>query len=541
MSDKNEEKPADKKEEKPAEPREVEERAQSGKDEDLPVPEARWTIMIYMASDNTLADYCLLALSELRLLQTENRVHVTVQLDPQDGRMRTQRMVINKKGKKQGAGSAGSPGMGALNAPDQDGKPGLARDVVKFDKGPLPGGKVPCPSSLRRQAAARVGRSSDETDTADPKTLFDFISWAVDNCPAQRYMLVLAGHSAGVEDGFLMKDENPPGSMSFEDLVAVLQVVRDGKDAGGLGIELDIIGMDACLMNMAEICFELQGLTSFIVGSQGYVPNPGWPYRRIVAALQEKVLPLEIEDRKEEAEKFARNIVNEYIAHYLETSAVGGLSVDLGALDVDASGEVAGAVGQLVEVIEPKMREADPAFRRSLVYAHWATQSYNGELFVDLHDFCAMLREVVEDADVVEACVRVQRAVEAMVTVCCFCGIDSQYSNGLSIYFPWSNIFETYNQLAFTENSRWMAFLERYVEATRRVPRGGPVKEAEPKVTRSYLLSETPDEVRRDPPQGHGPGGFIHSMRNPPREWTSKGASECTGEEVLRKVFESLL
>lgn len=508
---------------------------------ELPLPRAEWTIMIYMAGDNNLTDPGIHALADMRESNKENKVHVSVQLDPKDDRMKTRRLVINRKLKMKAASGKHPEGQGALEASQEQG--GLGDDAIKVPEGErLPGGRVPFPQSRSAMAETRPPLNSNETDTADPKTLFDFISWTKDNCPAEHYMLVLAGHSAGVEEGFLMKDENPPGSMSFEDLVekVLRPVAKEGDD--GLGMKLDILGLDSCLMNMAEICFELKGLVKFIVGAQGYVPNPGWPYKQIVAAL-EKV------GGDMSSEILARRIVREYIQYYLENAALGGLSVDLGALDADNSDGVTQAVGKLVEVILPKLEVDDNEFQRAIVYAHWAAQSYNGELFVDLHDFCQMLIENYVDAEgkpkdeqVSNRCLEVQKAISRMRVISCFCGIDCQHSNGLSIYFPWSVIFDSYSELNFARESKWFEFLKTYVEKTRRLPRGGLAKSAEAQVARDFLVFEAPFELkegsRRDPPYGHGPDGHVNSMRNPPRAWTSKGTSQCT--ENLRKIFESI-
>jgi hypothetical protein len=145
-----------------------------------------------------------------------------------------------------------------------------------------------------------------------------------------------------------------------------------------------------------------------------------------------------------------------------------------------------------------------------------------------------------------KACTDVQAAIKNMVVLSCFSGIDCQHSNGLSIYFPWSVIFASYKDLKFTQKkySNWMNFLKVYVEATRRLPRGGPARKNVPCVQRDFITFTAPfdkDVGRRTPPEGHGPSCNVHSMRNPPREWTSKGTSECTGGgQMLDQLFKSV-
>jgi hypothetical protein len=376
-------------------------------------------------------------------------------------------------------------------------------------------------------------------------------------------MLVLAGHTAGVEQGYLLKDDNPPDSMKLEGLKQVLQRVQA---ADGLNLTLDILGFDSCLMSMAEICYELKGLVKVIIGSQSLAPNPGWPFKEVLEVLTKAEGKLKPPD-------FAREIVREYVNFYLEHAINSGLSVDLSALDVDASVGVAQAVNKLATAISDrppgdvltKPLIDEDTFRKALILAHWEAQSYNGELFVDLYDFCELLvKHYSESALTLEydkvdattdiarmsnearlavkrisdACDEVKAAISEMVLGSCFCGVDHQYSNGISIYFPWSEIFTYYRPLAFAqkEAANWFSFLETYVEKTRRPPRG------DERGSESHGITKEVIDSRRQPPAAAGPSDPVHSMRNPPRKWSEHGIPGCIKdkEEDLRKVFQLL-
>ena len=465
--------------------------------------DAEWTIMVYMAGDNNLANDCINALTKMKQVKIGDIVHVIAQFDPSDTRLSSQRVVINLKEKKAGAGF----GVAVLPSPSD-----LAKDrvdvgegAIKFsdeNKGHAP--ELPVPDVL-------------ETDTANPKTLFDFISWSKQHFPATRYMLILAGHSAGVEEGYLLKDENPPEAMKLDGLKQVLSAVQTR-----LGITLDILGMDSCLMSMVEICYELRGLVKFLVSSQSMTPNPGWPYGQILEVIKEA-------DGKIEADSLAPIIVKEYVNSYVEHAVNSGTSTDLSALRVDTSEEVAKKVKDLVQTLRGKLGQT--SFNNAIILSHWEAQSYNGEQFVDLCDFCELLEKHYSDAVVTHKCGEVKKAVNEMVLASCFCGIDYQYSNGVSIYFPWSTIFAYYQPLAFAkeEGADWYGFLSDYVEKTRRAPRGGEG----PGLWAKYI-------VRKVPPYDHGPSSPAHSMRNPPRKWTRGGVSNCIrGKEELVQLFET--
>ena len=51
-----------------------------------------------------------------------------------------------------------------------------------------------------------------------------------------------------------------------------------------IGGKLDLLGMDACLMSMAEVGYQIRGSASFTVGSEQTEPGDGWPYDRILTA-----------------------------------------------------------------------------------------------------------------------------------------------------------------------------------------------------------------------------------------------------------------
>lgn len=468
---------------------------------------AEWTIMIFMAGDNNLADDCVNALRNLQQVKTRDTVHVVAQFDPSDTRISTQRIVINRKDKK-----AVLPAAVVPDSPST-----LAQDSVKIEQG-----SIPFDDQRPRQAGDEI--DPGETDTADPKTLFDFISWSQEKFPAKHYLLVFAGHASGIQEGYLLKDENPAHAMTLQGLKQVLAAVKTK-----LPIHLDILGMDSCLMSMVEICYELKdlNLVDYFVSSQSMTPNPGWPYSQIVESLIQAGGDLD-------GNRLAPIIVNKYVNSYVENAVNSGLATDLSALKVSASGTVADRIRELATAIKGKLGDGpDTEFNKALIHAHWEAQSYNGELFVDLGDFCELLEQHCNDEGVMNACGEVRKAINEMVVAACFCGIDYQYSNGVSIYFPWSTIFSYYRNLAFNQKggADWFDFLSAYVEATRRQPRGGDA----PGPSNRFLVF-----VRRQPPFDHGPSGQANSMRNPPRKWSKNGIKACIErKEEWGHLFDS--
>ena len=482
---------------------------------------AEWTIMIYMAGDNNLAEDCVNALLALKKIDTKENIHVIVQFDPGDPRVSTRRLVINRGLKKNKIRGLVTNLLGSL---DED------RILVK--KGAIRFGET-----SDEQAEVPHDDGVFETNTANPETLFDFISWSSEHFPADRYMLILAGHSAGVEAGFLLKDEHPAEAMELEGLKTVFKVM-DEK----LKIKLEILGMDSCLMSMVEVCLELQGYVNLLVGSQSMTPNPGWPYADIIEFMKGR-------EGRVEAEELAPEIVHRYIRSYVDQAINSGTSTDLAALRIESAKVVAGKVRDLADALIANLEDSTlvPVFKPALVLAHWEAQSFNGELFVDLSDFCDLLVDHLATTaagagdsgglaaaveKVTNCCASVKKAIAEMVLDSCFCGIDFQYSNGVSIYFPWSTIFFDYLKLEFAKKSgaNWFLFLRSYIKGTRRRPRGNGSTNLDTGdlVAGFQVLVDSDVLTRRVEPISHGPSGLAHSMRNPPRRLAKNTIKGCS-------------
>jgi Clostripain family len=465
-----------------------------------------WTVMVYLAGDNNLTDESVFSLTEMKKVKTDDRIAVIAQLDPKAAHIPSHRYVINHARARQGPTGRAKlpPGAGTLGT-----------DAIRIEEPTVKFRDL----SGRTTRAQRAKPDDGETDTGDPATLFDFISWTQEHFSAERYMLILAGHGAGTEEDFLLRDDNPTNSLSMRELRTVFEKVKNT-----LGITIDILGMDVCLMSMVEVCFELNGLVEYLVSSESFSPTAGWPYGQILEKLKQ--------EKNATTEELAKTIVSEYIGFYSDY-VVGGLSVDQSVLRVSASGNVADAVKGLAAVIAGSLTEQP--VKDALILAHWESQSYNGELFVDLRDFCELL--AVRYPSAAPACEDVIKAIGALVRKSCFTGVDNQFSNGVSIYFPWSDVAPSYRDLSFAGRAGWYDFLQAYVEKTRRKPRGFKegdellldfVAERPLKFASVALGGERfrKSDDRKSDDRGANP---IHSMRNPPITVVKEGLSECSG------------
>ena len=427
-----------------------------------PAPTGKWTVLLYMAGDNNLSEECVYSLTQIReaLPANSSKMTVLAQFDPATIRAQTKR--------------------------------------YRLRAGP----------SLDADATA-TGWKAQETDSGEPQNLLEFIRWGISECPAEHYMVVLVGHGSGTDSDFLLHDENPPGALSIHDLRYVFEkLTEDGHTIG-------ILGFDTCVMSMCEVCFELlRTNVTYMVGSEGFAPNTGWPYKEILEELSNQ---LEGKPTTREIvttpEALARYIVEQYRLFY-EPYRNGGISVDQSVLDVKKIDEVKKRmfvmVGDLLEEFENKQLNYGTPKQNALLLAHWDTQSYNGEVFVDLYDFCDRLakryRQLGQsNSKVIESSRYVQNAIADLVVRSCVSGPAFQFSYGISIYFPWAELSPAYGNLSFPKDSRWIDFLKLYHTNTRRAARG-------------FDDDRERLEVRIAAPWNKGREGKVESMRNPPVE-----------------------
>jgi pentapeptide MXKDX repeat protein len=448
---------------------------------------AAWTVMVYLAGDNNLSEECLFALTEMKKAAPGERIKVIAQFDPKDEHLPTHRYEINRKGandtlfddiidearydsvtrevhfKKE---SRNANSLAASRAAYRQGMETILADVPDLI-GPPP----------------EDDEITNDTDTGSPITLYNFLSFGIQEYPADHYMVVLSGHAGGTERDYLMKDESSRGSLTFNELKQVFKQLKADRSQ-----PIDILGMDNCLMSMGEICYELRDLAQIVVGCESYSPASGWPYRQILERMRKDFAKPKLAKRKSVSAEAAKAIVEEYVNYY-SSYWIGGLSVAQSALDLSRIKKLRTVVDKLANNLERELlrefekngqrhqtRHKAHPFQDALVLAHWEAQSYNGESFVDLYDFCDCLENRLRSGSVAKSCREVKKFIKSeFVLKSCYSGAVYQYSHGVSMYFPWANVMGSYENLDFIQDSAgsgWGSFLHTYTVITRREPRG---------------------------------------------------------------------
>ncbi len=408
----------------------------------MTVSKKKWTVMVYLAGDNNLDHNGVLDLNEMKKTGSTPDINVIAQFDRAGAGAPTRRYFL-KKG-----------------------------------------------TSLDADAVQSLG----ETDSGSPEALLDFIKWGVAGYPADRYLLVLWNHGQGWDDTDIYAGERGPGmrllrssrvrhaffkssvveaaklatgdgkmarailldddAKDFLDNLEMKKVLKAAKKL--IGRKLDIVGMDACLMSMAEVGYQMRESVCFTVGSEQTEPLDGWPYDTILAALSNS--PAMTPDT------LSKTIVRNYLASYKGSSD----AVTHSACDLAASPAFAGSVKNLAVVLKAGL--TDTTTRQAISDARNRVQEYEVNDNIDLIDYCRLLGKASVPDVIRNACSNVVTALQGapgVVIASGYYGSEMKGSNGVAIYFPTRTVSPLHAKLDFTKRTGWGTFFKKYVTVTR--------------------------------------------------------------------------
>lgn len=116
----------------------------------------------------------------------------------------------------------------------------------------------------------------------DPKTLSDFLSWGVENYPAEKMGVILWDHGSGSVNGVCFDEIYDSDSLSLPELNQAFSEVY-----GKMTDQFEFIGFDCCLMGTLETANTLATYARYFYGSQEIEPGTGWDYTAIGNFLAE--------------------------------------------------------------------------------------------------------------------------------------------------------------------------------------------------------------------------------------------------------------
>jgi hypothetical protein len=234
-------------------------------------------------------------------------------------------------------------------------------------------------------------------------------------------------------------------------------------------------------MSTLELGGQFKDFAKTMVASEGSIPTAGWNYAQILLGRIKN-------NPKSSAKDIAVSFVDQFIKQQ-NKFALADISVDISAWDLMILPKLeecfAELVDNLLECFKDKESVAYNQMRRLLVHVHWQCQTYLLEQHIDLGDFCQLLtieidllkneiakKDLSSIIKVRESCKMVVESIRECVLLTGFSGSDFQFSNGISLFFPWSlasykSAKYDYQKLSFIKENgsgkKWNEFLIKYL------------------------------------------------------------------------------
>lgn len=290
------------------------------------------------------------------------------------------------------------------------------------------------PYTINSQLISELG----ELNMGSPQTLIDFATWAVTNYPAKKYLLVIWNHGGGFRSTALAKDiawDDTSGGdkITMSELEYALSAISIQ-----MGKNVDIVGMDACLMAMIEVAYQIKNYTDILVTSEEVVPNDGWPYDTILGQL--------VSYPTMTPNQLATNIVDSYIFSYTASDNVTQSAIDLSYMDTLAGQLSTLALAIMSDTLTPTV---------SYINAAYFSQYYDDYDFIGLYDFCNQLVTYSNSLEVKNIASNIQQTLNYAVLRWGYNGYEVNKSRGLSIYFPYTYYDTYYNNTNFSQDTFW--------------------------------------------------------------------------------------
>ncbi|MFH1831431.1 MAG: clostripain-related cysteine peptidase [bacterium] len=382
---------------------------------------AAWTIVVYIQSDNDLYYYSTYNINDMQKVGSTSNVNIIVQWD-QPRNNKTWRYKI------------------------------------------LKGGRID------------VGSLSQEMGLNPGQEIVSCMQWVKNNYPADRYMLDLWNHGSGIEDLARLGLSSLEQGVMYGMMRGILYDYSENTYLNNqalassmaqvktiLGRNLDVLGMDACLMAMVEIAYQVRDSVNYLVGSENFEPVEGWNYSGFLS-------PLVASPVTTTPAILAQNIVSSYATFY--TGKVSDYTQS--AIDVTKINSIATSLDQVVLLLNQCKSNQRQKTIDMIRYARQSSSKFYYDVYIDLDMFYGALlvktRTYLLDRKLalsykkslisLNTQIGLARSILRGAIIANRVGNAYSKAKGLSIYYPTHSIDASYPLTNFAQNTNWYTFLQ---------------------------------------------------------------------------------
>ncbi|MEI7528305.1 MAG: clostripain-related cysteine peptidase [Elusimicrobiota bacterium] len=355
----------------------------------------KWTVMVFVNAKNNLEEYGLLDVNEMEKIGSDDNISIVAEL----GR------------------------IAGYSTADGDWK-GSRRYLIQKD-------------ADTAAITSPVVMEIPKADMGSWQYLADFTKWAMTNYPAQNYALVVWNHGSGWNKTDPMADGK---GISYDDETGNHITTAQLRSALAAVGGVNILSMDACLMQMIEVAYEVKGLAEYVVASEETEPGDGYTYDSFLGPLAK--------NPDMDSAALSKIMVDGYTDHYQAINQGATQSaVKVAALDQFVA--VADAfTGALIAANDLTVAKAAKA----------KTQAFYYSSNKDMYHFAKLISETTANADVKAKALELMGYIKNTLVLHSRAS-GAKYANayGLAAYMP-SSYTAAYDSLLWAKDSKWDDF-----------------------------------------------------------------------------------
>jgi hypothetical protein len=284
-----------------------------------------------------------------------------------------------------------------------------------------------------------------ELDMGDYKEFVKFVKFVKENYPAKHYCFNIWNHGSGWKD----KRKDIVRGVSYDDSsnnhITTNQLSVALKEANQiLGQKIDVLGFDACLMQMAEVLYACKDYAKYMIASEETEPGDGAPYDEILKDVKKGMTPAD----------FADNWVGSYLTSYSELGenfqATTQSAVDLSKVD-----KLTDAINGFAKAVIAG-NHAGIVGRAQAWSQHYAY--YENIDLISLLDSMKTYLKDVKDPGLTTAIEKLRAAEKEAVISHGYTDEKLENSNGIAIFLPsgiGASVPSLYKELAFAKDTMW--------------------------------------------------------------------------------------
>lgn len=290
-----------------------------------------------------------------------------------------------------------------------------------------------------------VQNMGDGVDMGKPETLKAFIQWTKANYPADRYAVLIWSHGNGwTYPGLSI----PVRATSFDDeFVSAIRLWQ--FPTAFQGERFDIVGFDACLMQMMETASDLRPFADYIVGSEENTPAAGYPYDRVFSSF------------KSNPDAPTRQLAESFVTGHIGNPNYKNEAVTQSVIDTNGILNLESKVDGLAKALiaeRSKLLTIVPEIRDTATRYGTPGDKLN---YFDLFDISTRLKNSAAPDAVKSAAQAVLDAKSSAVVLSDASAYNKPFSFGLSIDFsPSTNSsLKNYSNLQLAKSTKWGGWL----------------------------------------------------------------------------------